>query len=96
VDEVDVVVNLCAIKEKNWSFVQNDIYTMTTAVHLKGKKIKVILETALLDREEIIKLCEICNQSKPDFVKLLLERTEEELRLKSYDCSENSLTLAYN
>lgn len=69
VDEVDVVVNLCAIREKNWNFVQNDINTMTTAVHIKGKKIKVIFETALLDREEIIKLCEICNQTKPDFVK---------------------------
>lgn len=69
VDEVDVVVNLCAIKEKNWSFVQNDINSMTTAVHLKGKRIKVILETALLDKEEILKLCDICNQTKPDFVK---------------------------
>ncbi len=68
-DEVDVVVNLCAIKEKNWNFVRNDIDTMITAVHLKGKKIKVILETALLEQDEILKLCEICNRTKPDFVK---------------------------
>ncbi len=69
VDEVDVVVNLCAIKEQNWSFVQNDIDTVTTAVHLKGKSIKIIFETGLLNDDEIIKLCDICNVTKPNFVK---------------------------
>lgn len=67
--EVDVVVNLCAIKQKNWNFVHNDIDTVSTAVHIKGKIIKVILETALLSEKEILKLCEICNSARPDFVK---------------------------
>ncbi len=68
-DELDVVINLCAVRQGNWSFVQNDIDTVSTAVHLKGKVVKVILETALLSEEEIIKLCEICNAAQPDFVK---------------------------
>ena len=42
---------------------------MTTAVHMKGKIIKVIIETGLLNKKEIKKLCEICAEEKVDFVK---------------------------
>lgn len=68
-DELDVVVNICAIKSKNWNYVQNDIDSMTTAVHLKGKVIKVIFETGLLTDDEIKQLCKICDRIKPNFVK---------------------------
>lgn len=68
-DEFDVVVNICAIKNGNWNFVQNDIESMTRAVHLKGKSIKIILETALLNKEEIEKACAICTNSGVNFVK---------------------------
>lgn len=68
-DELDVVINICAVKSKDWNYVRNDIYSMTTAAHLKGKVIKVIIETGLLTKEEIRKVCELCNQVKPDFVK---------------------------
>lgn len=68
-DEVDVVVNICAIKNKNWHFVKNDVESMTMAAHLRGKIVKVILETGLLDRQEIAKMCEICNNIGVDYVK---------------------------
>lgn len=68
-DEVDAVVNVCAIKNKNWNYVANDIDSMTTAAHLKGKQIKIILETGLLNEEEIEHLAEILLKIKPDFAK---------------------------
>lgn len=68
-EEIDVVANICAIKEGQWNYVKNDIESMTMAVHLKGKLIKVILETALLSATEIEKLCHICAEIKVDFVK---------------------------
>lgn len=68
-EEIDVVANICAIKEGQWNYVKNDIESMTMAVHLKGKLIKVILETALLSASEIEKLCHICAEIKVDFVK---------------------------
>lgn len=67
--EVDVVVNIAAIKSGNWSFVRNDIDRMTTACHLKGKVIKVIIEGAMLTPEEMEKVCAICNELEPDFAK---------------------------
>jgi len=68
-DELDVVVHLSAVKNKDWSFVKNDIESMTRACHMKGKVIKVILETAVLDEEEMLKLCEVCNEAGVDYVK---------------------------
>ncbi|MEL7121712.1 MAG: deoxyribose-phosphate aldolase [Bacteroidota bacterium] len=68
-DEVDVMINLCAIKSNNWNYIANDIDTVTTAVHIKGKAVKIILETGMLSEDEIKRLCELCNKSKPDFVK---------------------------
>lgn len=67
--ELDVVINLCAVKSRNWNYVQNDIASMTTATHLKARKIKVILETGLLTEEEIRRMAAICREVEPDFVK---------------------------
>lgn len=68
-DEVDAVINLCAVKNGNWNYVRNDMDSMTTAVHLKGKSIKIIIETGLLTETEIRKLCEIALEIKPNFIK---------------------------
>ena len=68
-DEIDMVVNIAAIKDENWSYVRNDIDSVTTAVHIKGKIIKVILETALLSGSEIKKACEICTDIGVNYVK---------------------------
>jgi len=67
--EIDAVVNLCAVKSGQWNYVSNDIDSMTTAAHLKGKKIKIILETSLLQEEEIRQLVEICLKSEVDYLK---------------------------
>jgi deoxyribose-phosphate aldolase len=68
-DEVDIVVNIAAIKSGDWSYVANDIEASTRCVHLKGKKVKIILETAVLTEEEIKHLCGICLESDVDFIK---------------------------
>lgn len=68
-EELDVVINLCAVKHSNWNYVKNDIDSMTRASHLGGKTIKVIIETGLLNSEEIKKICTICTELQVDFVK---------------------------
>ncbi len=68
-DEVDAVINLCAVKSGNWNYVRNDMDSMTTAVHLKGKSIKLIIETGLLSEAETKKLCELALDIKPNFIK---------------------------
>lgn len=68
-DEVDAVINPCAVKNGNWNHVRNEIESFTTACHMRGKIIKVILETGLLTEPEILKLCELCAGEELDFVK---------------------------
>jgi deoxyribose-phosphate aldolase len=68
-DEVDAVVNICAVKSGKWNYVRNDIDSMTRIAHMRGKAIKVILETGLMNTEEMKSLCEICTESGVDFVK---------------------------
>lgn len=68
-DEIDVVINICAIKHNNWSYVRNDIDSMTRAAHLKGKQIKIIIEIGLLTEEELKQVCNICNDIDVNYVK---------------------------
>jgi len=67
--EIDIVANIAAVKNGDWAHVRNDIDGVTMAVHLKGKKIKMIIEVALLEEIEILKLCNICKEVGVDFVK---------------------------
>ena len=66
-DEIDMVINVTAIKNKDYEFVKKDIETVKA--FCQDKPLKVILETDLLDKDEIKKACEICVQAKADFVK---------------------------
>lgn len=66
-DEIDMVINVSALKDKDYSFVQKDIETVKEAC--LDKPLKVILETDLLEKDEIKKACEICIEAKADFVK---------------------------
>lgn len=66
-DEIDMVINVSKLKDKDYDFVVNDIKTVKAAC--KDKPLKVILETDLLDKAEIKKACELCIEGKADFVK---------------------------
>lgn len=68
-DELDMMINITAVKGEKWSFVQNDIQSVTTICHMQNKIVKVIIETGLLTDDEIKKVCEICTEVQVDFVK---------------------------
>jgi deoxyribose-phosphate aldolase len=68
-DEIDAVVNLPAVKNHKWAYVTNDIQSITTAAHLQGKVVKIIIETGMLTDAEIGKLCEICTAAEVDYLK---------------------------
>ncbi|WP_234122836.1 deoxyribose-phosphate aldolase [Clostridium hydrogenum] len=67
-NEIDMVINVGALKDKNYILVKEDIEAVVNAA--KGKAlVKVIIETCLLTDEEKIKVCEIAKEAKADFVK---------------------------
>jgi len=67
-NEIDMVINVGALKDKNYTLLKEDIEAVVNAA--KGKAIvKVIIETCLLTDEEKVKACEISKEAKADFVK---------------------------
>ena len=77
IDEVEVVVNINAVKKGDWAHVKNDIDSTTLAAHSKGKIIKLIFETSLLTQEEIKQLCEIVEEKGVDYVRISTGMQEE-------------------
>ena len=67
--EIDMVINVGAIKTGDWELVENDIRSVVNEAHQGGAIAKVILETCLLTDEEKKKACEICKSVGADFVK---------------------------
>lgn len=66
-DEIDMVINIGRLKDKDYSYVKKDIEYMRKKT--LGKTLKVIIETCLLTDEEKIKACEISKEAGADFVK---------------------------
>jgi deoxyribose-phosphate aldolase len=66
-DEVDMVLNIGAVKSGNWDLVEQDIRSVVEAA--AGKVTKVILETGLLTEEEKVRACTLCKIAGASFVK---------------------------
>ena len=68
-EEIDMVINVGELKSGNDDKVLKDIEELADAVHTKGKILKVILETCLLTKDEIVRACQLSEKAKADFVK---------------------------
>lgn len=67
--EIDMVMNVGALKSGDREFVRRDIAAVAETCHRLGAKLKVILETALLNDEEKAAACEAARAAGADFVK---------------------------
>ena len=66
-DEVDMVINIGALKDGNTELVYNDMKAVVDASN--GKCVKVIIETCLLTDEEKVTVCELAKKAGATFVK---------------------------
>ncbi|VDN46843.1 deoxyribose-phosphate aldolase [Petrocella atlantisensis] len=66
-DEIDMVINIGALKDQDYELVERDIKAVVTAA--EGALVKVIFETCLLSSDEIVKACELSMAAGADFVK---------------------------
>ncbi len=67
--EIDMVINIGALKAKQFDFVRDDIRAVGDATHAGGAILKVIIEAALLTDDEKVRACELAKQAGADFVK---------------------------
>lgn len=68
-DELDMVINISAVKNNDWQFLANEINAVMPVIRSKGKVIKVIIESGILTDEEIIRCCDIYGMAGVDFMK---------------------------
>lgn len=66
-DEIDMVINIGALKDKDYDYIKEEIETIRDSIG--GKTLKVIIETCYLTEEEIKKMVEICNDTFVNFIK---------------------------
>jgi deoxyribose-phosphate aldolase len=67
--EVDMVINIGALKGGEYDLVERDIAMVTRTCHNNGALCKVIIEAALLTEQEKIKACELAKKAGADYVK---------------------------
>lgn len=66
-DEIDMVVNIGAIKNNDYEYIKKEIESIRDAID--GKTLKIIIETCYLTKEEIEKMTKICNETFVNFIK---------------------------
>ena len=68
-EEIDMVINVGEMLDGNLDYVKEDIQAVAEATHAKGKVLKVIIETAFLNAEQITTISKISKEAGADFVK---------------------------
>jgi deoxyribose-phosphate aldolase len=69
VDELDIVINISAIKNNDWEYLANEINHLMPVIKQKEKIVKIIIESGVLTDEEIIKCCELYGPAEIDYLK---------------------------
>ncbi len=67
--ELDMVVNISAVRSGDWAYVRDDIKAVIDVTHAAGQKVKVIFENCYLDDTQKIRLCEVSSELGADWVK---------------------------
>src|SRR5579871_2099772 len=91
VDELDVVINISALKNNDWQFLANEINTTLPIIHNKQKIIKVIIESGVLTDEEIIKCCTLYGVAGVDFVKTSTGYAEKSATVEAVSLMKRNL-----
>ncbi len=68
-DELDMVINIAALKNSDWQYLASEISTIIPMIHHKKKIIKIIIESGILTDEEIVKCCALYGTAGADFLK---------------------------
>src|SRR5688500_13959396 len=68
-DELDMVINITALKNCQWAYLESEIQYIIEGIHKNNRLIKVIIESGILTNEEIMRCCEIYAKAGADFLK---------------------------
>ena len=68
-EELDTVINLIALKNGDWYYLEKEMQQQVELIHQKGKIIKVIVESGILTKDELIQCCHLYGSMRIDYMK---------------------------
>ena len=68
-DELDIVINIAAIKNNDWEYLANEINYLMPVAKQKNKTVKIIIESGVLTNDEILKCCGLYGAAGIDYLK---------------------------
>jgi deoxyribose-phosphate aldolase len=68
-DELDVVINISALKSGSWDYLESEMKILTAEIHSNKRIVKVIIESGILTDEEIMHCCRLYSEIGVDFLK---------------------------
>jgi deoxyribose-phosphate aldolase len=68
-DELDMVVNITALKNADWAYLEKEVKVVLEMVRNNNKVLKVIIESGILTQHEIVESCKLYAAAGVDFVK---------------------------
>jgi deoxyribose-phosphate aldolase len=90
-DEMDVVINLIALRGKAWNYLESEIKYIVQAIHKNERLVKVIIESGILTDEEIIQCCEMYAKAEVDFLKTSTGYAEKGATLEAVQLMRKTL-----
>lgn len=90
-DELDVVVNFTAIKNNDWQYISNEINHLMTVLKSRDKVVKVTLDSAWLNEDEIIKCCQLYGAAGVDYVNTSTVVADKGVTTKTVELIRKSL-----
>lgn len=69
VDELDMVINIAALKNGDWDYLEKEVATVMPLIRNRGKVIKMIIESGILEEEEILRCCDLYAKFQVQFLK---------------------------
>lgn len=82
-DELNVVINLVALKNKDWQYLAKELNTILAVVRKSERQLKVIIEAGSLTSEEIIACCDLYGAAGIDFIQTSTGYAENPVSMQS-------------
>ena len=68
-DELDIVINISAIKNNDWEYLANEINHLMPIIKQNDRGVKIIIESGILTDDEIVKCCQLYGVACIDYLK---------------------------
>jgi deoxyribose-phosphate aldolase len=68
-DELDIVINISAIKNNDWEYLANEINHLMPIIKQNNRCVKIIIESGVLTDDEIVKCCQLYGVAGIDYLK---------------------------